>query len=80
MIRRCRSATTTSRIVREAVARLDAREQELIHLLFDTELSYTEISDRIDRPIGAIGPTRQRLMSKLRRDRSIRQLARASVA
>jgi hypothetical protein len=37
-------------------------------------MSYTEIHARTGRPVGSIGPTRQRVMSKLRADRSIRRL------
>jgi RNA polymerase sigma factor (sigma-70 family) len=60
--------------VRDAVARLETRERELITMLFDVELSYAEIELRTGRPVGSIGPTRQRVMSKLRADRSIRRL------
>ncbi|MGI9598787.1 MAG: RNA polymerase sigma factor [Acidimicrobiales bacterium] len=37
----------------------------LTHLLID-ELEYAEISDRLDIPIGSIGPTRKRCLQKLR--------------
>jgi RNA polymerase sigma factor (sigma-70 family) len=60
--------------VRDAVARLDTRDRDLISMLFDEELSYAEIEVRTGRPSGAIGPTRQRAIGKLRSDRSIRSL------
>jgi hypothetical protein len=46
-------------------------------MLFDAELSYTEIEARIGCASGSIGPTRQRVMTKLRSDRSIRRVALA---
>jgi RNA polymerase sigma factor (sigma-70 family) len=61
--------------VRDAVARLTTPDRELISMLFDDELSYAEIEVRTGRSSGGIGPTRQRMMSKLRSDRSIRRLS-----
>ena len=61
--------------VRDAVERLRPTDRDLITMLFDAELSYAEIEMRTGRPSGAIGPTRQRVMNKLRSDRSIRGLA-----
>ncbi|MDY7106713.1 MAG: sigma-70 family RNA polymerase sigma factor [Actinomycetota bacterium] len=61
--------------VRDAVGRLQATDRELIELLFDTELTYEEISARTGRPIGGIGPTRARVIAKLRRDAAIQRWA-----
>ncbi len=66
--------------VRDAVGRLSPRDRELISLLFASELSYAEIGARIGRPQGWIGPTRQRVISKLRRDHAIRQIMLAEAA
>ena len=60
--------------VRDAVARLEPRERELIAMLFDVEMSYIEIGELTGRPMGSIGPTRQRVLNKLKGDRSIRRL------
>jgi len=57
--------------VREAVARLSPEEREMVGFLFDAELPYTEIAARTGRAIGGIGPTRQRIITKLRHDRAI---------
>jgi DNA-directed RNA polymerase specialized sigma24 family protein len=61
--------------VRDAVARLQKQDRELISLLFEAQLTYAEVEARTGRPVGAIGPTRQRVMAKLRSDRAIRRLA-----
>lgn len=54
-------------LVRESLARLDQPCQELLRLLFgDLVLSYAEVSELLDLPVGSIGPTRQRCLQKLR--------------
>jgi len=64
------------RVVREALAHLNERDQLLIQLLVsDDDLSYAAISKLTGSAIGSIGPTRQRIITKLSRDPSIRQLA-----
>ena len=63
------------RAVHEALMRLDERDRELVWLLFGSDLSYAEITARTGRAIGGIGPTRKRVIAKLRKDRSIRVLA-----
>jgi RNA polymerase sigma factor (sigma-70 family) len=68
-------ADVETAIVRDAIGRLQSEDRELIAMLFDAQMSYTEIHARTGRPVGSIGPTRQRVMSKLRADRSIRRLA-----
>lgn len=57
--------------VQEAVGRLSDEEREMVRFLFDAELPYTEIAARTGRAIGGIGPTRQRIITKLRHDRAI---------
>ena len=66
--------------VREAVGRLGTRERDLITMLFDVQMTYAEIEDRTGRPVGSIGPTRQRVMNKLKADRSIRRLTPDKIA
>jgi RNA polymerase sigma factor (sigma-70 family) len=63
------------RLVREAVGRLGARDQELLGMLFDAELTYVEVVSRTGRPVGSIGPTRKRVLERLRRDRAIRSIS-----
>lgn len=54
--------------VRRAVAQLDERSQALVELLFlqDEPLPYAEIALRLGIAEGSIGPTRARVLSKLR--------------
>jgi RNA polymerase sigma factor (sigma-70 family) len=55
-------------VVRHAVTLLPRRDQELLSLLFsDPPTSYSDISARLGIPVGAIGPTRQRCLARLRR-------------
>jgi RNA polymerase sigma factor (sigma-70 family) len=50
-----------------AFARIPARCQGLLRLLVaEPPLSYQQISDLLDMPIGGIGPTRARCLEKLR--------------
>jgi len=62
-------------VVRDAVARLKPRDRELISMLFDDGLSYAQIEGQTGRPSGSIGPTRQRVITKLGSDRAIRRLS-----
>jgi RNA polymerase sigma factor (sigma-70 family) len=67
--------TECSEAVRAAVAVLSDRDRELLELLFaDPPMPYTEISSRLGMPIGAIGPTRQRCLTRVRRIPSIAAL------
>jgi hypothetical protein len=45
-----------------------------VGLLFDRDLSYAEISATTGRAVGGIGPTRQRILTKLRDDGALRRL------
>ena len=52
-----------------SLARLTRPQRELIALLMrEPELSYEEIGERLGRPVGSIGPTRARSMTRLRED------------
>jgi RNA polymerase sigma factor (sigma-70 family) len=60
-------AEERAQAVREAVATLPSRSQQLLQLLMaDPPISYTEISDQLGLPIGSIGPTRGRCLDRLR--------------
>jgi RNA polymerase sigma factor (sigma-70 family) len=54
--------------MRHAVERLEPRQRQLIELLFFQEdaLPYNEIARRLGIPEGSIGPTRARVLAKLR--------------
>jgi RNA polymerase sigma factor (sigma-70 family) len=55
------------RIVHRALMELSEPQRQLIAMLFaDPPPSYAEISASLDVPIGSIGPTRSRLLDKLR--------------
>lgn len=55
-------------ILDSLVAQLPVRSQLLLRLLLaETPLSYKDISDALDMPIGSIGPTRARALEQLRR-------------
>jgi RNA polymerase sigma factor (sigma-70 family) len=56
-----------------AVDALVEPERRLIAMLFsDPPTPYAEISSTLDIPIGAIGPTRQRILKRLRKARVLR--------
>jgi RNA polymerase sigma factor (sigma-70 family) len=58
--------------VRAAVWRLPDRQRKLLKTLIgDPTVSYLEISRRLEMPIGSIGPTRDRAIDRLRRDREL---------
>jgi RNA polymerase sigma factor (sigma-70 family) len=64
--------------LREALAQLTPREQELIAILTaDPPMPYAEISARLGIPVGSIGPTRGRCLDKLRRYPAIAALISA---
>lgn len=51
----------------EALKRLPARQRQLIEIMLSDETpSYKEIAERLDMPLGAIGPVRQRALRQLR--------------
>lgn len=54
-------------LIRRAVRHLGERCQELLTLLYSSdELSYHEIAQLLEMPIGSIGPTRARCLDRLR--------------
>ena len=59
----------TSNIILIALSRLSAKEERLMYMLFldSDEPSYEEISASLGMPVSSIGPTRLRLLKKLRR-------------
>jgi RNA polymerase sigma factor (sigma-70 family) len=60
-------ALPRGRRLHRAVALLPQRERALVELLLEPELpSYAAISRRLDMPVGAIGPVRQRAFRRLR--------------
>lgn len=56
-------------LVERGLAKVDERCRRLLHSLFweAPTPSYEKISDRLEIPIGGIGPTRARCLTKLRR-------------
>jgi RNA polymerase sigma factor (sigma-70 family) len=61
--------------VRAALLRLDAADRRMLLLLeSDEALSYREVSREVRRPVGSLGPTRQRLLRRLRVDPAVRRL------
>jgi RNA polymerase sigma factor (sigma-70 family) len=54
--------------MRLALDRLDSRCRELLHATFACEpVSYDHLAQRMQMPVGSIGPTRARCLDKLRR-------------
>ena len=54
-------------VLRQAFAKLSDRCRELLTLMAaDPPLSYGEISELLGRPVGSLGPTRQRCLKELR--------------
>lgn len=53
--------------MRDGLRELTSDQRELLLLLaVDPPIAYTEISERLQMPIGSIGPTRRRCLDKLR--------------
>ena len=58
-----------------SLARLTDRQRDLMTLLLDEpELSYETVGRRLGLPVGSIGPTRARLLSRLRHDGRLQAL------
>ena len=71
-------AADLERTVHGALGDLRPCDRRLLVLLMaDDRPDYRSISRAVDRPIGSIGPTRQRAISHLRRDRTLQSLRRA---
>jgi RNA polymerase sigma factor (sigma-70 family) len=64
-----------------ALGALPPRQRELLTLLADeTEPSYAEVSQRLDMPVGSIGPTRGRGLNRLRADAELRAVVQPDAA
>ncbi len=74
-LRRCgRSQTRHS--MHQALAQLDDRDRQLLVLLHrDDRPHYAEVSEAVGRPVGSLGPTRQRLLNRLSRSPYLTGLA-----
>lgn len=60
-------ADERDQVVRDALSRLPRRWQRLLELLMaDPPTPYADISDELGLPVGSIGPTRSRCLSRLR--------------
>lgn len=58
----------TERVLDGLISQLPLRSRLLLRLLLaDTPMSYKDISEALDMPIGSIGPTRARALDQLRR-------------
>ena len=61
------------RVLREGLAELPPRHRELLRLLAaDPPVAYAEISRRLGIQIGSIGPTRNRILGRLRAGGAVR--------
>jgi RNA polymerase sigma factor (sigma-70 family) len=61
-------AADRRRVVRAALAQLPEGQQKLMMMLFERpDASYVEIGARMSMPVGSIGPTRTRVLAKLRK-------------
>lgn len=61
-------AASQSTILREAVGALKGKCGPLLTMLYlGEEASYQDVCEKLEMPIGAIGPTRARCLEKLRR-------------
>jgi RNA polymerase sigma factor (sigma-70 family) len=62
--------------LRAAVESLPVRQRALMHALIrQPEPSYDEVAKRLSIPVGSIGPTRQRALVRLRRNRELAAVA-----
>jgi RNA polymerase sigma factor (sigma-70 family) len=62
--------------VQGALGRLRTGDRRLVELLMaDDRPDYRSVSRAIDRPVGSIGPTRQRVFDRLRRDPELERVA-----
>ena len=68
----CHGRRAITNGVRMALDRLHEDDRHLLLLLHrDDRPGYDDISRQVGRPIGSLGPTRRRLLERLRRDRHI---------
>ena len=66
--------------IREALGHLDDTDRSLLLLLHPESGSpgYGEISRRVHRPVGSLGPTRRRLLDRLGQDPAVRHVRKLS--
>lgn len=55
-------------IVRKGIARLGEKCRKLLTMLYLDDKPYKEVSETLEIPMGAIGPSRTRCLEKLRKD------------
>jgi RNA polymerase sigma factor (sigma-70 family) len=61
--------TERAEVLRDAVRRLSGRQRSLLEaLIAEPDRSYVDVSEGLGMPIGSIGPTRERGLSRLRDD------------
>jgi RNA polymerase sigma factor (sigma-70 family) len=60
--------------VREAIGQLADRDRQLVDLMLK-ECPYDDIGEQLSMPVGSIGPTRQRVLQKMRKSRRLSKLA-----
>lgn len=53
-------------MLRAAMTHLDPGERELVRLLFEEDLAYQQVAKVLGKPMGSIGPTRGRVLRRLR--------------
>jgi RNA polymerase sigma factor (sigma-70 family) len=79
-LRRCRRDEVEGG-VRRALDRLDHEDRTLLLLLHrDDRPGYRDVGAAVGRPVGSLGPSRQRLLNRMRRDRDIAKLRTLVVA
>jgi RNA polymerase sigma factor (sigma-70 family) len=54
--------------VHDAVSRLSQRQRRIVESMLSSPTSYQQLAARLEMPIGSIGPTRDRALSRLRDD------------
>jgi RNA polymerase sigma factor (sigma-70 family) len=65
--------------LQQALASISAEERRLIGMLtVDDRPCYAAISEAVHRPIGSLGPTRRRILTKLRQHPAMERLAVAA--
>jgi RNA polymerase sigma factor (sigma-70 family) len=68
-----------SEALQEALSSISAEERQLIGLLtVEDRPCYAAISEAVHRPIGSLGPTRRRILTKLRQHPAMERLAVAA--
>jgi RNA polymerase sigma factor (sigma-70 family) len=66
-------------VLQRALETLPAHQRRLMVLLVTEPVDYRQISAKLDMPIGSIGPTRARSLTRLGRHQELRELNRVAV-